>query len=55
MRLLSIHPGITREEVLSTMGFVPDVSEQVPFTEPPTREQVRLIREVIDPQRMYMG
>lgn len=55
MRLLSIHPGITREEVLSTMGFVPDVPDKVPFTEPPTREQVRLIREVIDPQRMYMG
>ena len=55
MRLVSIHPGITRDEVLSTMGFVPDVPEQVPFTEPPTPEQVRLIREVIDPQRMYMG
>jgi glutaconate CoA-transferase subunit B len=55
MQLLSIHPGITLEEVLNTMGFTPDVPEQVPFTEPPTQEQVRLIREVIDPQRMYMG
>jgi len=55
MMLTSIHPGITLEEVLGTMGFSPEVPQQVPFTEPPTSEQIRLIREVIDPQRMYMG
>jgi glutaconate CoA-transferase subunit B len=55
MMLISIHPGITLEDVLGTMGFSPVIPEQVPFTEPPTQEQVSLIREVIDPQRMYMG
>jgi glutaconate CoA-transferase subunit B len=55
MMLISIHPGNTLEDVLGTMGFSPVVPQQVPYTEPPTREQVRLIREVIDPQRMYMG
>jgi len=55
MMLISIHPGITLEDVLGTMGFSPVLPEQVPYTEPPTREQVRLIREVIDPQHMYMG
>src|SRR5512136_481764 len=55
MRLLSIHPGNTLDEVLSTMGFTPRVPANVPFTEPPTAEQLRLIREVIDPNRMYMG
>jgi glutaconate CoA-transferase subunit B len=55
MMLTSIHPGITLEDVLATMGFQPIVPKQVPYTEPPTHEQVRLIREVIDPQRMYMG
>ena len=55
MALLSIHPGNTLEDVLGTMGFAPLVPQQVPFTEPPTAEQLRLIREVIDPQRMYMG
>jgi glutaconate CoA-transferase subunit B len=55
MMLISIHPGITLDDVLSTMGFSPVVPSHVPFTEPPTQEQVRLIREVIDPQRMYMG
>jgi glutaconate CoA-transferase, subunit B len=55
MMLASIHPGITLEEVLGTMGFTPIVPEHVPYTEPPTPEQVRLIREVIDPRHMYMG
>jgi len=41
--------------VLGTMGFAPVVPEHVPYTEPPSKDQVRLIREVIDPQRMYMG
>jgi glutaconate CoA-transferase subunit B len=55
MMLLSIHPGITVEEVLNTMGFSPVVPKQAPWTEPPNAEQLRLIREQIDPQRMYMG
>lgn len=55
MTLNSIHPGITLEDVLGTMGFAPLVPENVPHTEPPTHEQIRLIREVIDPKRMYMG
>ena len=55
MMLTSIHPGITLAEVLATMGFLPVVPEILPNTEPPTQEQVRLIREVIDPKHMYMG
>ena len=55
MMLVSIHPGNTVEDVLGTMGFAPVVPAKVPTTEPPSREQVRLIREVIDPRRMYMG
>jgi glutaconate CoA-transferase subunit B len=55
MMLISIHPGNTLEDVLGTMGFSPVVPQNIPYTEPPSQEQVRLIREVIDPQRMYMG
>ena len=55
MMLISIHPGNTLEDVLGTMGFTPIVPQHVPFTEPPASEQLRLIREVIDPKRMYMG
>ena len=55
MMLMSIHPGCTLDDVVGTMGFAPVVPQHVPYTEPPTKDQVRLIRESIDPQRMYMG
>jgi len=55
MMLLSIHPGTTLEDVLANMGFTPIVPDSVPFTKPPTAEQVRLIREEIDPNGMYAG
>lgn len=53
--LVSIHPGNTLEDVLDTMEFHPLLPDKIPFTEPPTREQINLIRESIDPQRIYMG
>lgn len=55
MMLLSIHPGNTLEDVLDTMGFKPVITKPLPFTEPPSIDQLRLIRESIDPQRIYMG
>ena len=55
MRLASIHPGITLEDVLANMNFQPILPDDLPITEPPTAEQIRLIREEIDPERMYAG
>jgi glutaconate CoA-transferase subunit B len=55
LMILSVHPGVTLDEVRGTMGFAPLVPERLPATEPPTAEQLRLIREEIDPERMYMG
>jgi glutaconate CoA-transferase subunit B len=55
MMVISIHPGNTIEDVVGTMGFTPVVPQHVPYTEPPEKDQLRLIREVIDPRKMYMG
>jgi glutaconate CoA-transferase subunit B len=55
MRLGSVHPGTTVEDVVSNMSFAPIVPGDLPTTEPPTAEQVRLIREEIDPEGMYAG
>jgi glutaconate CoA-transferase, subunit B len=55
MMLISIHPGNKLEGVLATMGFRPVIPQQIPYTEPPTPGQLRLIREEIDPEQMYMG
>ncbi len=55
MRLVSIHPGNTLEDVLANLAFEPIVPSDLPTTEPPTAEHVRLIREEIDPEGMYAG
>ncbi len=54
MRLRSVHPGVSVEEVQSATGFellLPDGGE-VPQTPPPTQAQVDAIRTVIDPHGM---
>jgi acyl CoA:acetate/3-ketoacid CoA transferase beta subunit len=48
MRLRSVHPGVTPEEVQKATGFTLDTRDTVE-TRTPTAEELRLIREVIDP------
>ncbi len=49
MRLASLHPGVTVEQVREATGFELTVPDEVPSTREPTPEELRLIREVIDP------
>lgn len=49
MRLASLHPGVTSEQVREATSFELAVPDDVPRTRPPTTEELRLIREVIDP------
>jgi acyl CoA:acetate/3-ketoacid CoA transferase beta subunit len=49
MRLTSLHPGVTLEHVRKRTGFDLQVAPDCRETEPPTAEEVRLLREVIDP------
>lgn len=55
IKLESIHPNTSLEDVLTNMSFEPVMPAEVPFTEIPTAEQVRLIREEIDPENKYSG
>ncbi|MGW0881873.1 CoA-transferase subunit beta [Streptomyces sp. NPDC002671] len=50
MRLRSLHPGVTVERVVEATGFPLTVPDEVPYTRQPTAEELRLIREVIDPK-----
>ncbi|MEU4489214.1 CoA-transferase [Streptomyces purpurascens] len=49
MRLASLHPGVTVEQVREATGFELTVPDEVPPTRGPTAEELRLIREVVDP------
>jgi glutaconate CoA-transferase subunit B len=54
MRLRSLHPGVSRDEVCDLMGFLPVMSDQVAITPEPQPEELDLIRTAIDPERMLL-
>jgi acyl CoA:acetate/3-ketoacid CoA transferase beta subunit len=50
MRLASLHPGVTVDEVRAATGFRLVIGGSVPYTRDPTEAELRLIREVLDPE-----
>lgn len=50
VRLLSVHPGVTVEDVVEATGFTLDLPADVPTTREPSLEELVIIREVLDPK-----
>ena len=48
MRLASLHPGATVDQVVAASGFELSIPAEVPPTRPPTDDELRLLREVLD-------
>ena len=49
MRIFSLHPGVRIEQVQSRTGFNLEISEDLQSTTPPSSDEIRLLRSVIDP------
>lgn len=49
MLLLSLHPGKTLKQVQDATGFKLEVAENLGVTKEPTAEELRLLREEVDP------
>ena len=49
MRLTTCHAGQSPEKIQAKTGFPLEIAPDVQATEPPTEEEVRLLREKIDP------
>jgi acyl CoA:acetate/3-ketoacid CoA transferase beta subunit len=49
LRIRSVHPGVTVDEVVAATGFELVIPDDVPESRPPTDEEVRLLYEVVDP------
>jgi acyl CoA:acetate/3-ketoacid CoA transferase beta subunit len=54
LTLLSLHPGVSLEEVQASSGFEIRIPEQIGETQPPTPEERRILRE-IDPRGLLLG
>ena len=48
MRLASVHPGVTVEDVVTATGFELVIPDDVPETRDPTPEELDLLRSVLD-------
>lgn len=55
LRLDSIHPGYTLDEIRESTGFDLGVTGQVSTTPPPTDEELRVLRQVIRRKMMDTG
>ena len=54
MKLLAVNPGVTVEQVVENTGFELIIPKEVGENEPPTEEELRTLREEIDPHRLYI-
>ena len=50
MRLKSLHPGVTLEQVIENTGFELIIPDSVPETESPTENELQILRTRIDPE-----
>jgi glutaconate CoA-transferase subunit B len=53
VRLATVHPGVTVEQVVENTGFELKIPQKVPTTELPTIEELELLR-AIDPTGIYI-
>ena len=53
MTVLTLHPGVTLDDVRANTAWEPKISPHLGTTEPPSAEELRLIREELDPAGVY--
>jgi glutaconate CoA-transferase subunit B len=52
--LRSVNPGVDVAQVRSATGWPLKVADDVSDAEPPTVDELRVLREVLDPGRIYL-
>ena len=55
LRLLSRHPGVTLDEIRESSGFEIIIPDGVKTSPEPSREELRILREEIDPAGIVLG
>jgi glutaconate CoA-transferase subunit B len=55
MKVESLHPGVTKQDVIDNTGFEMCFDEPLPITPEPTDEELHVLREEVDPQGLIIG
>ncbi|MFE9456688.1 CoA-transferase subunit beta [Streptomyces californicus] len=54
LRLVAVHPGVTVAQVRAATGWELRTADRVATTKPPSPAELRLLREDVDPERVYL-
>lgn len=54
LTLTALHPGKTVEQVRENTGWEINIAPELRITQPPTDEELRILREELDPDRIYL-
>jgi glutaconate CoA-transferase subunit B len=54
LRLDALHPGATRDQVVTDTGFEVLMPDRIETTDPPTEDELAMLR-AIDPERRFLG
>lgn len=54
MRLIALNPGVTKEDVVKNTGFELLIADKISQNEPPTEKELRILRDEIDKDRLYI-
>ena len=55
MGVESLHPGVTKQDIVDNTSFEMLFVEPLPVTLEPTNEELRVLREGVDPQGLIIG
>jgi glutaconate CoA-transferase subunit B len=55
MEVLSLHPGVTLDQVRAATGFALHAREPLGVTEPPSALELEILRDEVDPHRYIIG
>jgi glutaconate CoA-transferase subunit B len=55
MEVLSLHPGVTLEDVQQNTGFEIGAANELTGTEPPGERELAVLREDVDPHGYVIG
>ena len=55
MKVESLHPGVTKQDIIENTGFAMLFDDPPAVTPEPTEEELRILREDVDPQGLIIG
>jgi glutaconate CoA-transferase, subunit B len=55
MEVISLHPGVTLDQVRRATSFEMGVREPLGITEPPSERELHILRDEVDPHRYVIG